>query len=113
MEGKLIETDEVDAGNRNCTDIDIIEDEIATKRQLVTETRRTFGIRAAREMWFKLGLPTVPCMYRVISQNNDPIEEFIRTACVVTGREKHAATPADLFVGYSILQNSKEKQHLA
>ena len=33
------------------------------KRSLVTETRQTFGIQPARELWFKLGLPTVPSMF--------------------------------------------------
>lgn len=34
-----------------------------TKRSLVTEARQTHGIQAARELWFKLGLPTTPSMY--------------------------------------------------
>lgn len=33
------------------------------KRSLVTEARQTFGCQSARELWFKLGMPTVPSMY--------------------------------------------------
>ena len=31
-------------------------------RKLVTEARMSFGDRAARELWFKTGLPIVPAM---------------------------------------------------
>lgn len=34
----------------------------AAKVRLVTEARQTFGARPAGELWFKLGLPTVPSM---------------------------------------------------
>lgn len=34
----------------------------AAKVRLVTEARQTFGTRPAGELWFKLGLPTVPSM---------------------------------------------------
>ena len=44
--------------------IRINEDEpVLTKRSLVTEARQTHGVQAARELWFKLGLPTTPAMY--------------------------------------------------
>ena len=39
------------------------EEPTQTKRSLVTESRQTFGTQAARELWFKLGLPTTPAMY--------------------------------------------------
>ena len=32
------------------------------KVRLVTEARQTFGTKASGELWFKLGLPTVPAM---------------------------------------------------
>ena len=32
-------------------------------RKLVTEARMSFGERAARQLWFKTGLPTVPAMF--------------------------------------------------
>jgi hypothetical protein len=32
------------------------------RRHLVTECRQTFGVKAARELWFKLGLETTPSM---------------------------------------------------
>lgn len=34
-------------------------------------------------------------------EESDPIGTFIRSACVVTGKEEDAASPGDLFVGYS------------
>jgi hypothetical protein len=40
-----------------------MEEPINVKRQLVTEARQSFGVQSAREMWFKMGLPTVPSMY--------------------------------------------------
>lgn len=39
------------------------EEPMQTRRSLVTEARQTFGTQPARELWFKLGLPTVPSMY--------------------------------------------------
>ena len=42
----------------------------AWKLPLVTETRRSFGTWAAREMWLTLGLPVVPSM-RFIPQQQD------------------------------------------
>lgn len=39
------------------------EEPIHVRRQLVTEARHTHNIQAARELWFKLGLPTTPAMY--------------------------------------------------
>lgn len=32
------------------------------KVRMVTETRNTFGVRSAAQLWFKLGLPIVPAM---------------------------------------------------
>ncbi len=47
----------------NCK-LAVSEDQpILTKRSLVTEARQTHGTQAARELWFKLGLPTTPAMY--------------------------------------------------
>ena len=39
------------------------DEPIMNRRSLVTEARQTHGIQAARELWFKLGLPTTPSMY--------------------------------------------------
>lgn len=39
------------------------EEPMQVKRSLVTEARQTFGCQSARELWFKLGMPTVPSMY--------------------------------------------------
>ena len=35
---------------------------VAIRRALVTEARQTFSTLSARELWFSLGLPTVPSM---------------------------------------------------
>lgn len=32
--------------------------------RLVTEARHTFGVQSAAQLWFKLGLPVVPAMYK-------------------------------------------------
>lgn len=40
----------------------------AEARQLVGQTQRTFGVRAAQQMWFRLGLPVVPAMLAPPSQ---------------------------------------------
>lgn len=40
-----------------------MEEPIQVRRQLVTESRQSFGVQSARELWFKLNLPTVPSMY--------------------------------------------------
>ena len=37
-------------------------------RKLVTESRHLFGDLAGRQLWFKLGLPTVPAMYAAPAQ---------------------------------------------
>lgn len=34
----------------------------------VTETRQSFGNKASQQMWFKLGLPTVPAMFEPQAQ---------------------------------------------
>lgn len=39
------------------------EEPLQVKRSLVTEARQTFGCQSARELWFKLGMPTTPSMY--------------------------------------------------
>lgn len=36
---------------------------LTVRRQLVTEARQSFCVQSARELWFKLGLPTVPSMF--------------------------------------------------
>lgn len=36
--------------------------------RLVTECRLTFGVNSAAQLWFKLGLPVVPAMYRETMQ---------------------------------------------
>ena len=33
-----------------------------TRVRLVAEARHTFGVEAARQLWFELGLPAVPAM---------------------------------------------------
>lgn len=37
---------------------------LTERRQLVTEARQTFGTDAARELWFRNGLPIVPSMLK-------------------------------------------------
>jgi hypothetical protein len=39
------------------------EEPMRVRRQLVTEARQTFGVRAAGSLWFALGLPVVPEMH--------------------------------------------------
>lgn len=39
------------------------DEPLNVKRQLVAEARQTHNVQAARELWFKLGLPTTPAMY--------------------------------------------------
>lgn len=39
------------------------EEPMQVKRSLVTEARQTFGCQSARELWFKLGMPTTPSMF--------------------------------------------------
>lgn len=38
------------------------DEPVPVRRQLVTEARQTFGVRAAGSLWFALGLPIVPEM---------------------------------------------------
>lgn len=40
-----------------------LDEPLMNRRSLVTEARQTHSIQAARELWFKLGLPTTPSMY--------------------------------------------------
>ena len=40
------------------------------RRSLVTEARQTHGTAAARELWFSLGLPTVPAMASLSGQGD-------------------------------------------
>ena len=40
-----------------------LDESLPTKRSLVAEARKTHGVQSARELWFKLGLPTTPSMY--------------------------------------------------
>lgn len=51
------------------------EEPLQVKRSLVTEARQTFGCQSARELWFKLGMPTTPSMYA-----DDRQYEFTYTA---------------------------------
>ncbi|MGI3900312.1 MAG: phage antirepressor N-terminal domain-containing protein [Janthinobacterium lividum] len=51
------------------------EEPIMNRRSFVTEARQTHGIQSARELWFKLGLPTTPSMYAHPKQG-----EFFYTA---------------------------------
>lgn len=46
------------------------EEPMQTKRSLVTEARQTFGPQVARELWFKLSMPTTPGMYADESQGD-------------------------------------------
>ncbi|MCO5092672.1 phage antirepressor N-terminal domain-containing protein [Bosea sp. (in: a-proteobacteria)] len=39
------------------------EETIKVRKSLVTEARQTFSCQAARELWFKLNLPTTPAMF--------------------------------------------------
>lgn len=39
------------------------DEPLTVRRQLVTEARQSFDVQSARELWFKLGLPTVPSMF--------------------------------------------------
>lgn len=45
-----------------------LEEPMQSRRSLVTEARQTHGVQSARELWFKLGLPTTPSMYADPSQ---------------------------------------------
>lgn len=51
------------------------DEPMQVKRSLVTEARQTFGCQSARELWFKLGMPTTPSMYA-----DDRQYEFTYTA---------------------------------
>ena len=61
------------------------EEPMQSRRSLVTETRQSFGIQAAREMWFKLGLPTVPAMFA------DPDQASLFTYTAVKKHEPEQA----------------------
>lgn len=53
------------AGKRRPAELNGEPDEMPTigeRLRLVTETRQTFSSQAAREMWFRQGLPIVPAM---------------------------------------------------
>lgn len=45
-----------------------LDDNVVVKKSLVTEARHTFNVQSARELWFKLGMPTTPSMYADPSQ---------------------------------------------
>ncbi len=55
-----------DAAEAGGPPIDALPQEAA--RKLVTEARHTFDALAARQLWFKLGLPTVPAMHTMPEQ---------------------------------------------
>lgn len=51
---------------------------------------------------YGLGAPEkVLAATREYREESDPIGAFIRTACIVTGKDEDEATPGDLFIGYS------------
>lgn len=37
--------------------------DLNTNLRTVTETRQTWGVKSAQQMWLKLGMPTVPAMF--------------------------------------------------
>lgn len=51
----------------------------SAKVRLVTECRQTFGIKASGQLWFQLGLPTVPAMIEQSRQLSFTDFEAIRT----------------------------------
>lgn len=62
------------------------KDPVRVRRQLVSEARQTFGMQAARELWFKLGLDTVPAMFTPVAQH----EMFISYATIRRDAEEVA-----------------------
>lgn len=52
----------------------------AAKIRMVTEARQTFGTRASGQLWFQLGLPTVPAMIEQSMQLSFTDYERIKTA---------------------------------
>ena len=46
------------------------DEPLTVRRQLVTEARQSFDVQSARQLWFKLGLPTVPSMFTDPRQGN-------------------------------------------
>lgn len=44
------------------------DETLNTRRLLVGEARQTFGVHAARELWFRMGLPVTPSMIRAPAQ---------------------------------------------
>lgn len=61
------------------------------RRQLVAEARQTHSVQAARELWFKLGLPTVPAMYADPRQSDFFTYTAIRRDATDAGEEEKAA----------------------
>lgn len=51
-------------------DSDTVPEPEALRIRMVSEARQTFGVRAASQLWAKLGLPMVPAMYEEPSQPN-------------------------------------------
>ena len=49
------------------------EESVSIRRTLVTETRQLFGHKAAKELWFKLGLPVTPAMLEASDQAELPL----------------------------------------
>lgn len=60
------------------------------RRQLVAEARQTHSVQAARELWFKLGLPTVPAMYADPRQSDFFTYTAIRRDATDAAEEKAA-----------------------
>ena len=59
---------------RRVEDVDGDPDDKPTlteRRQLVTEARQTFGTEAARQLWFRNGLPITPAMLRPVHETTD------------------------------------------
>lgn len=49
-----------------------MDEPVNVRRQLVAEARQTFGVQASRQLWLKLGLPTVPAMFSGFEQQEFP-----------------------------------------
>lgn len=49
-----------------------LDEPVNVRRQLVAEARQTFGVQASRQLWLKLGLPTVPAMFSGFEQQEFP-----------------------------------------
>jgi len=50
------------------TQAPVVSENEAIRLRLITESRQTFGCKAAAQLWFKLGLPIVPAMLAASGQ---------------------------------------------